>query len=293
MASTTPRTTARISSSASDALTTSVPSAGSTPRTILVVEHGTQPGEARSHRGVGARHAGHAGDHRRRDLRRERVEQAGNRRAPALRQVAHDRPEVAQQRRSLADDSRGGAHEVVLVVPVAHQHRLRRAMEPDDLPGAHVLGGEHIELRVVEVGELAVRHHQRFLGRGMGGDGREHAGCAAEHTAYRRRDDGCRDGPASCGRALRCRQQLGEPVHGEERDADDAPAVCGQRAQLTGREQAPRRDTDGVRRHDDGHGRERLVVLGAHHGVVQALRRGTPVCGADDGDTHAGMVGGP
>ncbi len=259
-------------------------------RDLAVVQRGTDPGEARSHRRVGAGNAGHAGDHRRRDVRCELAEQSSHRCAPSLRQEAHDRSDVAQQRRSLGNDSGRDAHEIVLVVPVAREQRFRRSMDPDHLVGAHVLRGEHVELLVVEVGELAVRRHQRLLGGRMRGDRREDAGRPAQHPAHRRGDHGRRHRPAPRGRAPWCGQQLGEPVHGEERDTDDTPAVCRQRTELAGREQAARSDTDGVRRHDDGDGRERLVVLGARHGVVQALRRGAAVRGPDDGDAHAGMV---
>ncbi len=242
--------------------------------------------EAREHHRVRVRRSGETGDDRRRLLRGDRPQQPGSRCAPPLRQEAHDGAEIAQHRRTLVDNVGGDAHQVALVVPVARERLPSGAMYPHNLAGALMLRGEQIELLIVEVGQLAVHTDQRFLGRGMGGDGFEHAGLLRQHASHRGRDDGHRYRPPAGRRARRRTEQFGEAVHREKGDTDDAAAVRGQRTEFTGGKEPARRDTDGVRRHDDGDGRERLVALGPGHRIVQALRRGTPVRSRDDGDGH-------
>ena len=137
-----------------------------------------------------------------------------------------------------------------------------------------MLRGEHVELRGVEIGELAVRGDERLLGRGVLRDGREQipaSRASARRTADATTgvDTGRRPAAASCGRA----EQLREPVHGEEGDADDTAARVAHRAELARREPAPRRDPDRVRRHDDRHRRERVGCFRARDRVAQRLRR--------------------
>ena len=67
-----------------------------------------------------------------------------------------------------------GAHEVVLVVPLAREMALHEPVDAHDLTGPRALRGEHVERGVVEIGELAVRADERFLGGRVRRDRREH-----------------------------------------------------------------------------------------------------------------------
>ena len=55
----------------------------------------------------------------------------------------------------------------MLVVPLAVEQRLRRAVQTHDLGDTPALRGEPVELCGIEIGELPVRGDQRLLGGGM------------------------------------------------------------------------------------------------------------------------------
>ena len=132
IASTMPRTTTRTSSSASEIEHTAVPCAGviGAPSGI---ERAAEPLDARDHLGVGLRDAGEPGDHDELVALGQRAQQPRDRGRDALRQVAHDRAELGDERRALVDDLARGAHEIVLVVPAARELLLHEPMDPHDL----------------------------------------------------------------------------------------------------------------------------------------------------------------
>ena len=101
IASTMPRTTTRTSSSASDIEHTAVPCAG-VMRGRVEIERAAEPRDAGDHFRVGLRDAGEARDHDELVALGQRAQQPGDRRRNALRQVAHDRAELGDERRALA-----------------------------------------------------------------------------------------------------------------------------------------------------------------------------------------------
>ena len=139
-----------------------------------------------------------------------------------MRKEAHDRAELAHEWTPGDDRVGRDPHQVVLVVPGALQQRSRGAMQSDDFARARMLRGKNVELGGIEVGELSVRGHERFLGGGVPGDGREQTGVPRQRAAHRRCDDGGRDRAPGRGRELGRAEQFREPVNGEERHADDA-----------------------------------------------------------------------
>ena len=259
IASTTPRTIVRTSSSGSEAFHTSVPATGSMPT----------PAPARSPPRLGARSPGPP---RRRSS--EPVSPAmtstlvcsdsarRSRAAGVLQRCGRKQTTVPSSRTSglpCGGDVGGRPHQVVLVVPVALEDRLGRAVQTNDLARPRVLRGQHVELRGVEVGELAVRGDERLLGGGVLRDRREQTRRTRQRASHRRRHDRCRHRSAARGRELGRGEQLREPVDGEESDADDAAPGGAQRSELARREPSPRRHADRVGRHHHRHRRERVA----------------------------------
>ncbi len=218
-------------------------------------------------------------------------QEPGRRGAPALRQERDDRAELRDQRRARADEIGRHAHEVVFVVPLALEQRLRRAVQAHDF-ARPLLGprGQHVELGGVEVGELAVRGDECFLGRRMLRDRCEQPGRTGERAPHRRRDDRSGDGTPAGGRELTRGEELGQPVDGEEGDTDDTAPARAHRSERTRCEPAPRRHAHRVRRHHNRDRREDIGALRTRDRVAQCLRSGAPVRGRDDGDRHGRIV---
>ncbi len=136
IASTTPRTIARTSSSGSEAFHTSVPVTGAI---AAAGPAGTSdPSRCRldDDFGVGGRRARDRGDDLDVGVFGERAQQPRLGRGQPLRQEHDDRAQSTGERAPGAGRVGGGAHQVVLVVPLAFEQRLRRAVQAHDLCGA-------------------------------------------------------------------------------------------------------------------------------------------------------------
>ena len=125
-ASITRRTTARTSSSGSDADTTRVAAGSSTPTSGTVTP---MTRECLAHGHVGPLAPGESGDDGDRHTLAERAHQRGGGSGQLLGEVEHDGAEVVEQRHPGPDGVDRGVHQVALVVPLGRQPaRARRVI---------------------------------------------------------------------------------------------------------------------------------------------------------------------
>ncbi len=251
---------------------------------------GADPAQARYHLRVGRRGTGEPRDDLDGGGLRKGPEQPGRGDRPSLREKRDDRTETVPERMPAHHEIGGGNQQIVFVVPLAPELRLGGAMEAHDLPGPATLRREQVELRSVEVGEIAVRGDEGFFGRGMVGDRREQSRFTSEGAPHRRRDDGSRHGPPPVRGEHGRTEELREPVDGEERHPDDAAPRRARGAERARREPAPSGHADRIRRYEHGHRRERIDLFRARDRVAQGLRGRSPVHRWSDRDGHQRIV---
>jgi hypothetical protein len=248
--STTARSTARISSSAS--VTDTMRAVRGRRRRCLGPGDGWSdpgPGAGRPHGGVGRVVTGAPHDDRRLARRVEHpAEELGHGRGRGRRQVPDDRPErpeLLDQIRS----TRGGAGEVGLAVEPAevpgdaaeHLHRGRRRGAPGE--------GHALERVRADVAELRVQRGERGLRGLVRGDRGERTGVVDQGLAHRRTERGVGEGPR-VEQQVRG-EQLGQAERGEEGDVRDAAGT-----DQAGTEQPPGGQPGEVGGHDHRDGTE-------------------------------------
>ncbi|MBX3284463.1 MAG: hypothetical protein KF703_03890 [Actinobacteria bacterium] len=181
--------------------------------------------------------------------------------AQPLGQV-HDHPAQAGHDGGFGAGHLGGRrHEVLLVVPARDERPAGGTAHAHDLGGAVAAGGQRGPGGVVEVPQLAVRRHQRRLGGRMVGHRGERAGLGGQGPA----DGGGHHRRGHRATALAgersCPKELGQPVRGEERDADQAGSGARHGALAAGRQLAAHRHAHLVGRDDHRDRRQHLARL--------------------------------
>ena len=289
-ASITRRTTARTSSSGSDADTTRVAAGSATPTSGTV----TPIRASASRTGASARShpvspATTVTGTRSPSALHERGGGCGH----LLGEVEHHGAEVVEQRHPGADGVDRGVHQVALVVPLGRQRGPRPSRDPHDVGGAPPRAHERIERGVVDRRQLAVGVDERGLGRGVVGDRAEDPRCRRQHRAHGRGEHrGGHRAPVRA-REAGCTQQLGQPVRGEERHSGDTVAAGRDPPQRPARQQPTRRDADVVGGHHHRDRRQRVAALGRHDRVEQRAGRRLTVGNGQDVDRHRpGSYGG-
>jgi hypothetical protein len=112
--------------------------------------------------------------------------------------------------------------EVEFVVPVVLEDPGNGSIELDDTGGAGRGGGETLDLVGCEVAELAVQRNQRLLGRRVLGGRAEQVGHSCESGPHCGANDWCTDrAPPRPGKGGGA-QEVGKPVHRQQRDTGDA-----------------------------------------------------------------------
>ncbi len=193
-----------------------------------------------------------------------------------LRQV-HD--DGAELRGSAGGTQRvgGRGHQVLLVVPIAFELGARDSVQPHDVPGSRPGRGDGFETEFRDLAQLAIRRDERGLGGVVLCDGCEEPRVDGECGAQRNGDDRRRHRPAAGARECGRPEELGQAVGSDEADGCEPDAAGADRPERSGGKQPARGDTDVVRRHDDGHGRERIVPLDCAELRPQRLRPAPPV----------------
>ena len=229
---------------------------------FLVVDLDAEPAHGRDDGRIRAGVAGEADDDRARSPLRERPQKAGRGQSEVLRQVADDRAEVGvgvspRTTRSAAVCMRSCSSYQSVASRSRAARWIRTTSRALGLCAASVssaASSRSASSRCAATSASSVAGCATTGAKRPGSSSRTRRTAAATTGV----DTGRRRGGGERGRG----EQLGEAEHGEERDADEPLPTGRHRPESARREQAPGRDADGVRRHDDRDGRERLPGLG-------------------------------
>ena len=184
-----------------------------------------EPGERPQDAGVGIGDAREAGQHGDRGPVGQGAEEAGRALAELLRQEDDDAPETSGHGVLAGQLVGGRGHEVGFVVPLG-QAGLHALVDGDDGGGLARRACKRGQRRRREVGQLLVGGHHRLLrGRVVAHPG-EHPSVALQLLLHRDQEHRVRHRPAALGGEGGGAEQLGQPVGGDERDADQ-PCAAG------------------------------------------------------------------
>ena len=253
-ASTTVRTAARTSSSASDAVMMRVEDADNHRRERRPqrwpAEVHPEAGDGLDDLGIGLGHPGGAGEDAQLAGGAERGQQLGRVAGEPLGEVDDHGADVGGD--GAAQHGGGGrCDEVLFVVPALGQAGPCRPVDAHHLARSGAAGGKGGERHRIEVAQLPVGGHERGLGGGVGGHRSERARLFGQRLSDRGAEHRHRDRPPVLGRQGGGAEQLGQPVRRDERDADEPGPGTAHRSHHARREQAPRGHPDLVGRHHD------------------------------------------